>query len=82
MWRQAGKTGVFLLVAQPCLTLCDPTDCNLPDPSVHGDSPGKNTGVGGHTLLQGVFPTQGLSLGLKIAEEKGRQKGKCRERPV
>ena len=23
------------------------------------DSPGKNTGVGGHTLLQGIFPTQG-----------------------
>ena len=23
------------------------------------DSPGKNTGVGGHALLQGVFPTQG-----------------------
>ena len=24
------------------------------------DSPGKNTGVGGHTLLQGIFLTQGL----------------------
>ena len=24
------------------------------------DSPGKNTGVGSHVLLQGVFPTQGL----------------------
>ena len=23
------------------------------------DSPGKNTGVGCHTLLQGIFPTQG-----------------------
>ena len=23
-----------------------------------GDSPGKNTGVGGHVLLQGIFPTQ------------------------
>ena len=23
------------------------------------DSPGKNTGVGNHALLQGVFPTQG-----------------------
>ena len=22
------------------------------------DSPGKNTGVGGHFLLQGIFPTQ------------------------
>ena len=25
------------------------------------DSPGKNTGVGCHFLLQGVFPTQGLN---------------------
>ena len=25
------------------------------------DSPGKNTGVGCHALLQGIFPTQGLS---------------------
>ena len=25
-------------------------------------SPGKNTGMGWHTLLQGVFPTQGLNL--------------------
>ena len=24
--------------------------------SVHGDSPGKNTGVGCHALLQGIFP--------------------------
>ena len=24
-------------------------------------SPGKNTGVGGHSFLQGIFPTQGLS---------------------
>ena len=25
------------------------------------DSPGKNTGVGGHFLLQGIFPTEGLN---------------------
>ena len=28
------------------------------------DSPGKNTGVGGHSLLQGIFLTQGLNPGL------------------
>ena len=28
------------------------------------DFPGKNTGVGCHVLLQGIFPTQGLNLGL------------------
>ena len=33
----------------------------LPGSSVHGDSPGKNTGVGCHVLLQGIFPTQGLN---------------------
>ena len=31
---------------QSCLTLWDPMDCSLPGSSVHGDSPGKNTGVG------------------------------------
>ena len=28
------------------------------------NSPGKNTGVGCHSLLQGIIPTQGSSLGL------------------
>ena len=28
------------------------------------DFPGKITGVGCHSLLQGIFPTQGLNLGL------------------
>ena len=32
--------------------------------SVHGDSPGKHTGVGCHALCQGIFPTQGLNLGV------------------
>ena len=31
---------------------------------VHGDSQGKNTGVGCHDLLQGIFPTQGSNTGL------------------
>ena len=39
-------------------------DCSPPGSSVHGNSPGKNTGVGYHALLQGVFPTQGLNPGL------------------
>ena len=29
-----------------------------PDSSVHGDSPGKNSGLGCHSLLQGTFSTQ------------------------
>ena len=48
---------------QSYLTLCDPMDCSPPGSSVHGiDSPGKNTGVGCHALLQGIFPTQGSNL--------------------
>ena len=49
---------VLCLVTQLCPTLCDPTDCSPPGFSVHGDSPGNNTGVGCHALLQGIFPTQ------------------------
>ena len=47
--------------------LCDPMDCSPPGSSVHGDSPDKNTGVGYHALLQGIFPTQGLNLVSHIA---------------
>ena len=50
---------VLCLVAQLCLTLCNPMDCSPPGSCVHGDSPGKNTGMGCHGLLQGIFPTQG-----------------------
>ena len=55
---------VLCLVAQSCLTLCDPMDCNSPGSSVHEDSPSKNTGVGCSALLQGIFPTQGSNPGL------------------
>ena len=51
-------------VVQLCPTLCNPMDCSPPGSSVHGDSPGKNTGVGCHALLQGIFPTQGSNPGL------------------
>jgi len=33
-------------------------DGSQPGSSVHGDSPGKNTGMGYHALLQRIFPTQ------------------------
>ena len=52
------------LAAQLCPILCDPRDCSPSGSSVHGDSPGKNMGVGCHALLQGIFPTQGLNPGL------------------
>ena len=59
----------FILI-QPQAVLClvmsnslRPTVCSLVGSSVHGDSPGKNTGVGCHALLQGIIPTQGLNPG-------------------
>ena len=39
-------------------------DCSPPGSSVHGDSPDKNTGVGCHSLLQGIFLTQRSNPGL------------------
>ena len=44
---------------QGCPALCGCMDCSPPGSSVHEDSLGKNTGVGCHPLLQGIFPTQG-----------------------
>ena len=49
---------ILLFIAQLCQTLCDPTNYSPPGSSVHGDSPGKNIGVGCHALLQWIFPTQ------------------------
>ena len=46
------------------LTLCDPTEHIPTGSSVHGIFPGKNTGVGCHFLLQGIFLTQGLNMHL------------------
>ena len=51
-------------VSHSTQTLCDFMDCSQPGSSVHGDSLGKNTGVGSHSLLQGLFPTQGSNPGL------------------
>ena len=47
---------------QLCLTLCHPVDSIPPRSSVHGISSGKNTGVGCHALLQGIFPTQRVNI--------------------
>ena len=60
------------LVTQSCLTPYDPMDCSPAGYSVHGDSPGKHTGVGCHFLLQCVkvkslshVTTQELNPGLQ-----------------
>ena len=54
-WRSG-----ILWVVFSCSVVSDSLDCSLPGSSVHGDSPGKNTGVGCHALLQGILPNQGL----------------------
>ena len=53
---------VFL--AQLCLTPCNPVDCNPTRLLCPWDSPGKNTEVVCHFLLQEILPTQGLNPGL------------------
>ena len=55
---QVYRWKVKVKVAQSCQTLrplglCSPWN-----------SPGQNTGVGGLSLLQGIFPTQGTNPGL------------------
>ena len=47
----------YHLVTPSCLTLCPPGS------SVHGDSPGENTGLGCHALLQGIcLPRDGIRI--------------------
>ena len=52
---------------QSCPILCNPMDYRRCKPygltvsSVCGDSSGKNTSMGCHALLHGIFPTQGPS---------------------
>ena len=59
---------VLCLVAQSCLSLWDS--------AAHGllctwDSPGQNTGVGCHALLQGIFPIQGANPFLMFSSLAG-----------
>ena len=50
-------------VTKSCLTLCNPMDSTLQG-SCLWNSPGKNTGVGCHSLFQRIFLTQGSNLSL------------------
>ena len=52
---------VLVLVTQSCPTLCDPIDCRQPASSVHGILHARIARVGCHSLLQGIFPIQGLN---------------------
>ena len=56
-----GLADAKVKVDQSYRTLCDPMDyiaCLAPLPMEFSS---QNTGVGSHSLLQGIFPTQGLN---------------------
>ena len=57
MGPENSVSGLKVKVTQLCLTFCDTMDYPW-------NSPGQNTGVGNLSLLQGIFPTQGLNPGL------------------
>ena len=58
-------TCVLCVSATQSVRLCDPVDGGPPGSSAQArNSPGKNTGVDSHSLLQGISPPQGLNLGL------------------
>ena len=52
-------------VTQLYLTFGNAMDCSPRGSSVHGNFPGKNTGVGCYFLLQGIFLSQGSNPGIE-----------------
>ena len=76
-WATRAAHQLFSLVPFTCYVL----SCSVVSDSLwpHGlqparllcpwDSPGRNTGVGCHALLQGIFPTQGLNPGLLLCTQ-------------
>ena len=73
--RTVPSTMVKVKVAQSCPTLCDPVDY-----TADGILQAGITGVGSHSLLQGIFPTQGSNPDLPpcrwilYAEPQGKPK--------
>ena len=59
---------VKVLVTKSCPTLCDLRNCSPPGSSPW-DSPGKNTGVGCHSLLQGNLSDPGIEPGSPAVQE-------------
>ena len=63
-WMNNNSTMEYCAQLLICVSLFSTLWTVCPDSSVHGDSPGKNTGVGCHALLQGIFLSQGSNPGL------------------
>ena len=57
-----------LLVAQLPLSLCNPRESRPPAP-LSMEFSGKNIGVGCHSHLQGIFPTEGPNPGLTYCRQ-------------
>ena len=53
------RVGVCVYVLSHVQVFVTPMDYSLPASSVHGIYPSNNTGIGCHSLPQGVFLTQG-----------------------
>ena len=66
-YLQISQCMVWRAHAQLCPTLCDPMDYSPPGSSVHKIFQARNTGVGRHFLLQGIFPPQGSNPCLWIS---------------
>ena len=58
---------VKVLVAQSCLTFCDPMDYSLPDSSVHWILQARIPDC--HFLLQRIIPTSGLNPDLLLCRQ-------------
>ena len=56
-----GGTCMRAKLVQACMTLCKPYGLQPTRLLYPWDFPGKNTRVGCHAFLQGIFPTQGLN---------------------
>ena len=57
------------ICAQLCPTLCNPVESSQPGSSVHEIFQAKNTGVGCHVLLKGIFLIQGSNPCLLRCQE-------------
>ena len=68
-WWSGDVILIVLSTVQSCLPLCDPMDCGPLGSSVHGVLQAGILEWVSHTLLQGIFPSQGSSLGLLYSRQ-------------
>ena len=64
LWECSGCLEWKWKALSHCLTLRDTMDCSPPGSSVHGILQARILDLGSHSLLQEIFPIQGLNPGL------------------